>query len=113
MKSANSRQFFYFRFRRPGRQLVLAFLIFRVGARLRFALVFIPNILRASAGVAISRPTSREMRTIFSTSWAFDLAYSPALKNGLSSMPTRTWPPSKIAIVKIRQCSWGSITLVL
>src|SRR5262249_39656331 len=73
-----------------------------------------PVISRASSTDAISRPSSREMRTILSTSSALLRASVPLRSRyGLSSIPTRTWPPSRIACVSTCHCVGGSITLTL
>ncbi len=48
------------------------------------------KISRASAGVAISRPSSRASRTTFCTSSPLDLAKTPLDMYTLSSKPTRT-----------------------
>src|SRR6266853_5860850 len=69
--------------------------------RLRYASAFPPAAMmrRASAGEAISRPNSLAILTILSTSSALLRAYCPGPTKGLSSIPTRTWPPNEIAMV--------------
>ena len=67
------------------------------------ALYCSPSIRLASAGEAISRPSSRESRTTLSTSSPLLFAGTPRERYRLSSKPTRTFPPITIpaaAIVK-------------
>src|SRR5690606_35868296 len=75
-----------------------------------------PSRARASSGVAMSRPSSRRMRTTFSTCSALLFARRPRSRYRLSSSPTRTCPPASAAAVAnaiwclpaAKQDSWWS-----